>query len=152
MAESVKDMTAKFSKLDKFEGVDFRRWQKKMHFLLTTLKVVYVLSTPFPDYMFSSFSQTLILTPPPPPLETQIGVAAGTLATPPALSSKTATTASFVLGEAHSPSFLRRLKKAHLCLAERRPKACLYVAIKGQRHFQKMAMGLRHGAPLTTMD
>ncbi|KAL0453982.1 UNVERIFIED_CONTAM: Retrovirus-related Pol polyprotein from transposon TNT 1-94 [Sesamum latifolium] len=33
-------MTAKFSKLDKFEGVDFRRWQKKMHFLLTTLKVV----------------------------------------------------------------------------------------------------------------
>ncbi|KAL0420966.1 UNVERIFIED_CONTAM: Retrovirus-related Pol polyprotein from transposon TNT 1-94 [Sesamum latifolium] len=51
MAESVKEMTAKFSKLDKFEGVDFRRWQKKMHFLLTTLKVVYVLSTPFPDYM-----------------------------------------------------------------------------------------------------
>ncbi|KAL0417138.1 UNVERIFIED_CONTAM: Retrovirus-related Pol polyprotein from transposon TNT 1-94 [Sesamum latifolium] len=44
-------MTSKFSKLDKFEGVDFRRWQKKMHFLLTTLKVVYVLSTPFPDYM-----------------------------------------------------------------------------------------------------
>ncbi|KAL0430071.1 UNVERIFIED_CONTAM: hypothetical protein Sradi_0633100 [Sesamum radiatum] len=40
-----------FSKLDKFEGVDFRRWQKKMHFLLTTLKVVYVLSIPFPDYM-----------------------------------------------------------------------------------------------------
>ncbi|KAL0445977.1 UNVERIFIED_CONTAM: putative mitochondrial protein [Sesamum latifolium] len=44
-------MTAKFSKLDKFEGVDFRRWQKKMHFLLTTLKAVYVLSTPLPDYM-----------------------------------------------------------------------------------------------------
>ncbi|KAL0325009.1 UNVERIFIED_CONTAM: Retrovirus-related Pol polyprotein from transposon TNT 1-94 [Sesamum radiatum] len=42
MAESVKDMTTKFSKLDKFEGVDFRRWQKNMHFLLTTLKVVYV--------------------------------------------------------------------------------------------------------------
>ncbi|KAL0413413.1 UNVERIFIED_CONTAM: Retrovirus-related Pol polyprotein from transposon TNT 1-94 [Sesamum radiatum] len=51
MAESVKEMTAKLSKLDKFEGVDFHRWQKKMHFLLTTLKVVYVLSTPFPDYM-----------------------------------------------------------------------------------------------------
>ncbi|KAK4386023.1 Retrovirus-related Pol polyprotein from transposon TNT 1-94 [Sesamum angolense] len=32
-------MTTKFSKLDKFEGVDFHRWQKKMHFLLTTLKV-----------------------------------------------------------------------------------------------------------------
>ncbi|KAL0428490.1 UNVERIFIED_CONTAM: hypothetical protein Slati_3023800 [Sesamum latifolium] len=49
MAESVKEMTAKFSKLDKFEGVYFRRWQKKMHFLLTTLKVVYVLSTPIPE-------------------------------------------------------------------------------------------------------
>nr|GEU53750.1 zinc finger, CCHC-type [Tanacetum cinerariifolium] len=44
--ESVKDMTSKFDKLVKFEGWDFRRWQKKMHFLLTTLKVVYVLSTP----------------------------------------------------------------------------------------------------------
>ncbi|GJX76969.1 hypothetical protein Tco_0323780 [Tanacetum coccineum] len=46
--ESVKDMTSKFDKLEKFEGQDFRRWQKKMHFLLTTLKVVYVLSTPSP--------------------------------------------------------------------------------------------------------
>nr|GEX46105.1 zinc finger, CCHC-type [Tanacetum cinerariifolium] len=46
--ESVKDMASKFDKLVKFEGHDFRRWQKKMHFLLTTLKVVYVLSTPSP--------------------------------------------------------------------------------------------------------
>nr|GFA78595.1 zinc finger, CCHC-type [Tanacetum cinerariifolium] len=46
--ESVKDMTSKFDKLVKFEGQDFHRWQKKMHFLLTTLKVVYVLSTPSP--------------------------------------------------------------------------------------------------------
>nr|GEX00941.1 hypothetical protein [Tanacetum cinerariifolium] len=46
--DSVKDMTTKFGKLDKFEGSDFRRWQKKMHFLLTTLKVVYVQSTPAP--------------------------------------------------------------------------------------------------------
>ncbi|GJV35554.1 hypothetical protein Tco_1408031 [Tanacetum coccineum] len=46
--ESVKDMTSKFDKLAKFEGQDFHRWQKKMHFLLTTLKVVYVLSTPSP--------------------------------------------------------------------------------------------------------
>nr|GEU32248.1 zinc finger, CCHC-type [Tanacetum cinerariifolium] len=38
---TVKDMTTNFGKLDKFEGHDFRRWQKKMHFLLTTLKVVY---------------------------------------------------------------------------------------------------------------
>lgn len=49
MAESVRDMSSKFGKLDKFEGNDFRRWQKKMHFLLTTLKVVYVLSTPAPE-------------------------------------------------------------------------------------------------------
>ncbi|KAK9669324.1 hypothetical protein RND81_13G123300 [Saponaria officinalis] len=42
-------MTYKFGKLKKFDGVDFRRWQKKMHFLLTTLKVVYVLSTPRPE-------------------------------------------------------------------------------------------------------
>nr|GEY16312.1 hypothetical protein [Tanacetum cinerariifolium] len=46
--ESVKDMTSKFDKLAKFEGQDFRRWQKKMHFLLTTLKVVYVLCIPSP--------------------------------------------------------------------------------------------------------
>ncbi|GKC87283.1 hypothetical protein Tco_1147932, partial [Tanacetum coccineum] len=48
--ESVKEMTSKFDKLAKFEGHDFRRWQKKMHFLLTTLKVVYVLSTPSPEW------------------------------------------------------------------------------------------------------
>nr|GEX96429.1 zinc finger, CCHC-type [Tanacetum cinerariifolium] len=48
--ESVKDITSKFDKLAKFEGQDFRRWKKKMHFLLTTLKVVYVLSTPSPEW------------------------------------------------------------------------------------------------------
>nr|GFA42723.1 zinc finger, CCHC-type [Tanacetum cinerariifolium] len=42
-------MVANFSKMDKFEGVDFRRWQKKMHFLLSTMKVVYVLTTPILD-------------------------------------------------------------------------------------------------------
>ncbi|KAJ0805403.1 putative RNA-directed DNA polymerase [Helianthus annuus] len=46
---SMKDMmTSKANKLEKFEGVDFRRWQKKTHFLLTSLKVVYVLTTPIP--------------------------------------------------------------------------------------------------------
>nr|GEY63909.1 zinc finger, CCHC-type [Tanacetum cinerariifolium] len=35
---TVKEMTANFEKLNKFEGHDFRRWQKKMLFLLTTLK------------------------------------------------------------------------------------------------------------------
>nr|GEV32974.1 zinc finger, CCHC-type [Tanacetum cinerariifolium] len=44
-----KEMTTNFRKLDKFEGHDFRRWQKKMHFLLTTLKVVYVLTTPMSE-------------------------------------------------------------------------------------------------------
>ncbi|GJS63993.1 zinc finger, CCHC-type containing protein [Tanacetum coccineum] len=42
---TVKDMTTNFGKLDKFEVHVFRRWQKKMHFLLTMLKVVYVLTT-----------------------------------------------------------------------------------------------------------
>ncbi|GJZ65425.1 zinc finger, CCHC-type containing protein [Tanacetum coccineum] len=43
---TVKEMTMNFGKLDTFEGHDFRRWQKKMHFLLTMLKMVYVLTTP----------------------------------------------------------------------------------------------------------
>ncbi|GKF88426.1 hypothetical protein Tco_0259303, partial [Tanacetum coccineum] len=57
--ESMKDMTSKFDKLEKFEGQDFRRWQKKMHFLFTTLKVVYVLSTPSPVW---SENETLEMT------------------------------------------------------------------------------------------
>ncbi|GJS67746.1 hypothetical protein Tco_0682311, partial [Tanacetum coccineum] len=48
---SVKEMTTNFRKLEKFEGHDFRRWQKKMHFLLTTLKAVYVLATPMPELL-----------------------------------------------------------------------------------------------------
>ncbi|GKF13746.1 hypothetical protein Tco_0055208 [Tanacetum coccineum] len=48
---TVKKMTTNFGKLDKFEGHDFRRWQKKMHSLLTTLKVVYVLTTPMPELL-----------------------------------------------------------------------------------------------------
>ncbi|KAJ9556386.1 hypothetical protein OSB04_011000 [Centaurea solstitialis] len=50
MAElSSKDMTTKFAKLEKFQCVDFRRWQKKMHFLLTTLNVVHILSSTAPE-------------------------------------------------------------------------------------------------------
>nr|GEW45502.1 zinc finger, CCHC-type [Tanacetum cinerariifolium] len=48
---TVKEMSTNFGKLDKFEGHDFRRWQKNMHFLLTTLKVVYVLTTPMPELL-----------------------------------------------------------------------------------------------------
>nr|GEW83063.1 hypothetical protein [Tanacetum cinerariifolium] len=45
-AAAIKRMALNFSKLDKFEGVDFRRWQKKMQFLLSSMSVVYVLTTP----------------------------------------------------------------------------------------------------------
>nr|GEW02989.1 zinc finger, CCHC-type [Tanacetum cinerariifolium] len=48
---TVKDMTTSFEKLDKFEGYEFRRWQKKMHFFLTTLKVIYVLTTLMPELL-----------------------------------------------------------------------------------------------------
>nr|GFA93449.1 zinc finger, CCHC-type [Tanacetum cinerariifolium] len=45
-AATMKHMALNFVKHDKFEGVDFRRWQKKMHFLLFSMSVVYVLITP----------------------------------------------------------------------------------------------------------
>ena len=45
MSSPVKEMMSKFDRLEKFQGVDFRCWLKKMHFLLTTMKVVHVLST-----------------------------------------------------------------------------------------------------------
>ncbi|GKB31405.1 hypothetical protein Tco_0870806 [Tanacetum coccineum] len=43
-AIAMKHMASSFAKLEKFEGVDFRRWQKKMHFMLSSLSVVYVLT------------------------------------------------------------------------------------------------------------
>ncbi|GJQ99268.1 zinc finger, CCHC-type containing protein [Tanacetum coccineum] len=49
MAAAMKHMASNFAKLDKFEGVDFRRWQKKMHFLLSSMSVVYVLTTLMPE-------------------------------------------------------------------------------------------------------
>ncbi|GJY09113.1 hypothetical protein Tco_0377298 [Tanacetum coccineum] len=48
-AAAMKHMASNFSRLDKFKGVDFRRWQKKMHFLLSIMSVVYVLTTPIPE-------------------------------------------------------------------------------------------------------
>nr|GEZ75262.1 zinc finger, CCHC-type [Tanacetum cinerariifolium] len=45
-AAAIKHMASSFAKLEKFEGVDFRRWQKKMHFMLSSMSVVYVLTTP----------------------------------------------------------------------------------------------------------
>ncbi|GJU86278.1 putative reverse transcriptase domain-containing protein [Tanacetum coccineum] len=49
MAAAMKHMALNFAKLEKFEGVDFQRWQKKMHFLLSSMSVVYVLTTPIPE-------------------------------------------------------------------------------------------------------
>ncbi|GKA66971.1 hypothetical protein Tco_0766779 [Tanacetum coccineum] len=46
MAAAMKHMASNFAKLDKFEGVDFKRWQNKMHFSLSSMSVVYVLTTP----------------------------------------------------------------------------------------------------------
>ncbi|GJV86382.1 hypothetical protein Tco_1530320, partial [Tanacetum coccineum] len=48
-AATMKHMATNFSKLNKFEGLELRRWQKKMHFFLTSMSVVYVLSIPIPD-------------------------------------------------------------------------------------------------------
>nr|GEV86891.1 reverse transcriptase domain-containing protein [Tanacetum cinerariifolium] len=48
MVAATKHMALNFAKLDKFKGVDFRRWQKKMHFLLSSISVVYVLTTLMP--------------------------------------------------------------------------------------------------------
>ncbi|GJW42332.1 hypothetical protein Tco_0071131 [Tanacetum coccineum] len=45
VAAAMKHMASNVSKLDKFEGVDFKRWQKKMYFLLSNMSVVYVLTT-----------------------------------------------------------------------------------------------------------
>ncbi|GKD43302.1 hypothetical protein Tco_1267947 [Tanacetum coccineum] len=46
---AMKHIASNFVKLDKFEGVDFRRLQKKMHFFLSSMSVVYVLTTPIPE-------------------------------------------------------------------------------------------------------
>ncbi|GJU77554.1 zinc finger, CCHC-type containing protein [Tanacetum coccineum] len=48
-AATMKHLVSNFVKLDNFKGVDFRRWQKKMHFLLSSMSVVYVLTTPIPE-------------------------------------------------------------------------------------------------------
>ncbi|GJS77193.1 hypothetical protein Tco_0727074 [Tanacetum coccineum] len=46
---AMKHMASNFAKLDKFEGLDFRRWQKKMNFLLSSMSVVYVRTTPISE-------------------------------------------------------------------------------------------------------
>ncbi|XP_021755973.1 uncharacterized protein LOC110721150 [Chenopodium quinoa] len=49
MASKMKDLATNFVKLDRFDGGNFRRWQKKVHFLLTTLNVAYVLTQEVPQ-------------------------------------------------------------------------------------------------------
>nr|GFA05561.1 hypothetical protein [Tanacetum cinerariifolium] len=49
MTAAMKHMASNFAKLDKFKRVDFRRWQKKMHFLLSSMSVMYVLTTLMPE-------------------------------------------------------------------------------------------------------
>ncbi|GJX45635.1 hypothetical protein Tco_0262311 [Tanacetum coccineum] len=46
---AIKHMASNFAKFDKFKGVDFRIWQKKMHFLLSSMSVVYMLTTTIPE-------------------------------------------------------------------------------------------------------
>ncbi|GJS16910.1 hypothetical protein Tco_0411382 [Tanacetum coccineum] len=46
---AMKHMALNFANIDKFEGVDIRRWKKKMHFLLSSMSVVYMLTTPIPN-------------------------------------------------------------------------------------------------------
>ncbi|GJY70629.1 zinc finger, CCHC-type containing protein [Tanacetum coccineum] len=46
---AMKPMASNFAKLEKFERVDFRRWQKKMHFMLSSMSVVYVLTAPMSE-------------------------------------------------------------------------------------------------------
>nr|GFB96729.1 zinc finger, CCHC-type [Tanacetum cinerariifolium] len=49
VSAAMKHMASKFYKLEKFEGVDFRIWQKKMHYLLSSMSVMYVLTTLIPE-------------------------------------------------------------------------------------------------------
>ncbi|GKE31108.1 hypothetical protein Tco_1450430 [Tanacetum coccineum] len=42
-------MSTDIVKLDCFDGGSFKRWQKKMQFLLATLNVAYVLTKPYPE-------------------------------------------------------------------------------------------------------
>ncbi|GJW67336.1 zinc finger, CCHC-type containing protein [Tanacetum coccineum] len=48
-ASAMKHMASSFAKLEKFEGLDFRIWQKKIHFMLSSMSVVYVLTAPMPE-------------------------------------------------------------------------------------------------------
>jgi len=42
---STEDMATNIMKLDRFDGGHFLRWQKRVHFLLTSIHLVYVINT-----------------------------------------------------------------------------------------------------------
>ena len=44
----LRELTTNIIKLDRFDGENFVRWQKRIHFLLVSLQVVYVLNIPRP--------------------------------------------------------------------------------------------------------
>ena len=46
---TLKELATSIVKLDHFDGGNFMRWQKRVHFLLVSLQVVYVLNTPRPE-------------------------------------------------------------------------------------------------------
>lgn len=45
---SLREFVSNSTKIKRFDDINFIRWQKKMHFLLAGLKVLYVLTTPKP--------------------------------------------------------------------------------------------------------
>ncbi|XP_057965422.1 uncharacterized protein LOC131155963 [Malania oleifera] len=47
-SSTLREFAMDFVKLERFDGSNFKCWQKKMHFLLVGLKVMYVLTTPKP--------------------------------------------------------------------------------------------------------
>ena len=47
--QNLRELATNLVKLERFDGGNFLRWQKKMHFMLVSLNVVYVLSTPYPE-------------------------------------------------------------------------------------------------------
>ncbi|GKB07820.1 zinc finger, CCHC-type containing protein [Tanacetum coccineum] len=48
-SKNLMQMSTDIVKLDCFDGGSFKRWQKKMHFLLAALNVAYVLTNPYPE-------------------------------------------------------------------------------------------------------
>ncbi|GKV35090.1 hypothetical protein SLEP1_g43403 [Rubroshorea leprosula] len=49
MAATLREMATNFQKLDRFDEGNFIRWQHKMHLLLTTLNIIYVLTDARPE-------------------------------------------------------------------------------------------------------